>query len=202
MVDSVIDYDLCHCIYWERPMRLEHYLQVPKNGLDWTCPSDSKGDSQNLHQCKSKTKGPWDDFKYQTSNERYIGLISSQSNEQINCLNIIFNANSYQDRMPKVFRWMHIDLMEHIFRVLFKPIPAMARNVNATMTQLGFVEGSYTTIHLRTRYPTSRLKRIMGQANMSALDHGHFAPKFEGRNKSYLMQLTNNALECGYLIYI
>ena len=41
---------------------------------------------------------------------------------------------------------------------------------------------------------------IMGQANMSALDHGHFAPKFEGRNKSYLMQLTNNALECGYLL--
>ena len=109
-------------------------------------------------------------------------------------LNNIFNANSYQDRIPKVFRWKYIDLMEHIFRDLFKPIPAMARNVNATMTKLGLVKGSYTTIHLRTRYPTSRLKHIMGQVNMSALSHGHFAPK------SYLMQLTNNALECGYLL--
>ncbi|GFH50743.1 hypothetical protein CTEN210_07219 [Chaetoceros tenuissimus] len=196
------------CIYWDRPMRLEHYLQVPKNGLDWACPSDFEGDTGSrdvnakfLIRMDEKVK------KYalqlvsriKSSKQTYIALDTSQSTDQINCMNNIFNAYSYQDRMPKVSKWMHINMMEHIFRVMFKPIPAIARNINATMTQLGLVEGNFTSIHLRARYPTPRLQYILGK-NASALDKGHFTPTFDGRFKSYLMQLTNNAVECGYLL--
>ncbi|GFH44274.1 hypothetical protein CTEN210_00748 [Chaetoceros tenuissimus] len=197
------------CIYWDRPMRLESFLQVPKNGLDWTCPSDFAGDSQDsimklkliIHMNEKVKRHALELVsKIKTSNETYTGLIPSQSLEQINCLNNIFHANSYQEHMPKVSKWIHIDLMEHIFRVMFKPIPAIARNINVTMTNLGLVEGNYTSIHLRARYPTSRLMYILGQTQMSALDKGHFTPTFDGKYKKYLTQLANNAVECGYLL--
>ena len=197
------------CIYWDRPMRLESFLQVPKNGLDWRCPSDFAGDSQDsimklkliIHMNEKVRKHALELVsKIKSSNETYTGLITSQSLEQINCLNNIFHANSYQDHIPKVSKWMHIDLMEHIFRVMFKPIPAIARNINTTMTNLGLVEGNYTSIHLRARYPTSRLMYILGQTHMSALDKGHFTPTFDGKYKKYLTQLANNAIQCGYLL--
>ena len=196
------------CIYWERPMKLEHYLQVPKNGLDWRCPLDFQGDTGS-RDFNAKFLSRMDEgvkkyaldlvSKIKTSNETYITLATSQSIEQINCLNNIFHAYSYRDRMPKVSKWMHIDLMEHIFRVMFKPIPAIARNINATMTNLGLVEGNYTSIHLRARYPTPRMGHILGK-NVSALDKGHFTPAFDGKYKNYLLQLANNAVECGYLL--
>ncbi|GFH50671.1 hypothetical protein CTEN210_07147 [Chaetoceros tenuissimus] len=147
------------CIYWDRPIRLEHYLQVPKNGLNWACPSDFEGDTGSrdvnakfLIQMDEKVK------KYalqlvsriKSSKQTYIALDTSQSTDQINCMNNIFNAYSYQDRMPKVSKWMHINMMEHIFRIMFKPIPTIARNINVTMTKLGLVEGNYTSIHLRS----------------------------------------------------
>ena len=48
-------------------MRIEHYVQVPKNGLDWTCPSDFKGDSQDLHLTRINAK----------VKQRALGMISN-----------------------------------------------------------------------------------------------------------------------------
>ncbi|GFH44275.1 hypothetical protein CTEN210_00749 [Chaetoceros tenuissimus] len=195
------------CIYWERPMRLESFLQVPKGGLDWTCPSDFNGEfghASTLYWGEVNTPEAKESM---TNRIEYIKELSDQfvtvktknnDFQHINYLNAIFAGYSYENQMPKVFRWMHVYLMEHIFRVMFKPIPAIARNVNATMKELGLVEGKYTSVHFRARYPTAMLKKILGGQNQF-IDHdkGKLQTPFEGQYKSYLLRVAKNAIGCG-----
>ena len=195
------------CIYWERPMRLESFLQVPKGGLDWTCPSDFNGDfghesilywgDVSTPEAKeSMTKRI--DYIKELSDQFVTVKTKNNDFQHINYLNDIFGGYSYQKQMPKVFRWMHVYLMEHIFRVMFKPIPAIARNVNATMAELGLVEGNYTSVHFRARYPTAMLKQILGGQNQFIEhDKGKLQTAFEGRYKSYLLRVAKNAIGCG-----
>ena len=138
-----------------------------------------------------------------SSTQKFIVLWHSRSSQQINRLNNVFYANSYKDQVPILHPWMkwsHVDLMEHIFRVMFMPIPAIARNINATMTRLGLVEDNYTSVHLRARYPTGKMERLIGKNNMIAHDAGDHEKKFEGEYKEHLMSLATNALECGLLL--
>lgn len=197
------------CLYWDTPAKLESFLQVPKGGLDWTCPSDFLGDDDafvlntgdNLTKAHAVLQNAIHDLK--SSTQKYIVLWHSRSTQQISVLNNVFYANSHKGQVPILHPWMkwsHVDLMEHIFRVMFMPIPAIARNINATMTRLGLVEGNYTSVHLRARYPTGKIGKIIGKNNTNAHDAGDHDKKFEGDYKEYLMSLATNALECGLLL--
>ncbi|GFH55460.1 hypothetical protein CTEN210_11936 [Chaetoceros tenuissimus] len=197
------------CLYWDTPAKLESFLQVPKGGLNWTCPKDFRGDNDafvlNTGENLTKAHGVLENAKHElkSSTQKYIVLWHSRSTQQISVLNKVFYANSYKGQVPILHPWMqwsHVDSMEHIFRVMFMPIPAIARNINATMAQLGLVEGNYTSVHLRARYPTGMMSKLIGKNNTNAHDKGNHYVKFEGAYKGHLMSLATNALECGLLL--
>ncbi|GFH59582.1 hypothetical protein CTEN210_16058 [Chaetoceros tenuissimus] len=196
------------CIHWDKPMRLESFLEVPDGGLDWKCPSDFEGrKSLGMNPgVPGETKPIFfpalNKFinEMKLSSERYVGLFGIRSKQKMNFLNNIFNVHSYKNQMPVASEWFHLDLMEHIFRVLFKPIPSIARNINTTMARLNLIEGEYKSVHLRARYPTYRMKQIVGKENLHDYDEGRYVEAFDGNYKSHLLDLTSNAFECGLLL--
>jgi hypothetical protein len=206
------------CIYWTNPFGLEHLLQPPKGGMDWRCPPEfdaivdkSKQSSMQtnfthyeFYDRKSKRNGNnaiaiaetvLRDIRDNNATFASFKLVDQDFNK-INILNNIFNAYSYQDRYTAADKWFHVDLSEHILRVLFEPIPVIGRMINDTMTRLGLVENEYTSVHVRARYPTSHLKSILGDNHLHH-DSGHFTPSFEGKFKDYVLSLASNAIKCG-----
>lgn len=233
------------CIYWATPFRLESLLQPPEGGLDWRCPAEVDDfidpKMSSVMQKKIRYQGMFWNFEGEPKKvaERVITRLKKSDDKyhalglyhygfgSINSLNNIFNAYSYEDIYPGAHKWHHIDLMEHIFRVLFEPIDVIARNINQTMTSLGecaerichaytrrfiltchhcnlnnsslqlkgLIEGQYTSVHVRARYPVARLKRIFGK-DPQHHDKGAKHP-FEGKYKKYLLGVTTNSLKCG-----
>eukprot|EP00554_Chaetoceros_debilis_P003099 CAMPEP_0194085620 /NCGR_PEP_ID=MMETSP0149-20130528/18145_1 /TAXON_ID=122233 /ORGANISM="Chaetoceros debilis, Strain MM31A-1" /LENGTH=601 /DNA_ID=CAMNT_0038768551 /DNA_START=30 /DNA_END=1832 /DNA_ORIENTATION=- len=206
------------CIYWTNPFGLEHLLQPPKGGMDWRCPPEfdaivdkSKPSSMQknftyyeFYDRNSRRNGSNDiaiaetvlrDIRGNNATFVSMGTVDQDFNK-INSLNNIFNAHSYQDRYSAASKWFHVDLSEHIHRVLFEPIPVIGRMINGTMTRLGLVENEYTSVHVRARYPTRHLKGILGE-NYNNHDSGHYTPSFEGKFKDYLLSLASNAIKCG-----
>lgn len=143
------------CIYWTTPFRLESLLQPPEGGLDWRCPAEVDDiidpKMSSFMQKNIKYQGMFWNFEGEPKKvaERVITRLKYSDDKyhalglyhygfgSINSLNDIFNAYCYEDVAPGAHKWHHIDLMEHIFRVLFEPIDAIARNINQTMTSLG-----------------------------------------------------------------
>ncbi len=132
----------------------------------------------------------------------YIVLKMNTAIDRINGYNNMFQAHSYKAKMPTILTWQHVDLTGDIFRVMFEPVEALARHINATMTRLGLVENEYTSIHMRARYPTGKIQRIMGKIDTEKYDKEGFGDfeGYDGKLKSYLLSLVSNAFHCDYLL--
>ena len=104
---------------------------------------------------------------------------------------------SYVDMMPIINQWQYPDMMEDIFRALFKPKKDLAKRVNATMTRLGLVENEYVSVHVRARYPVQKLARK--KYKMNAIDKAGELPFVNG-TKEYLVWIMENAIQCGHLL--
>ncbi len=90
-------------------------------------------------------------------------------------------------------------MIKDIFRVMFEPIPPLARQINATMTKLGLVENEYVSTHVRARYPAGFIVKYMkGNRNQPFDKDGGL--KFEGQIKDWLVSIVNNAIWCGHLL--
>ena len=210
------------CIYWSKPFGLEHLLKPPKGGMDWRCPAvfDSMVDKSQKTSLQKKFQhnklfGPESKrgdnaitvaetiiTKIKKNNDVFTSIgLKDQDFQKINKLNNVFNAYSYRERMPAASHWFHVDLSEHIYRVMFEPVEPIGQMMNATMTRLGLVENNYTAVHVRARYPVAKMHAIVG-GNKRANDHdtGNHVHPFEGAFKEYLLNIANNALECGTLL--
>lgn len=208
------------CIYWSKPFGLDWFLQPLTNGIDWRCPKEfieekvditfpSRFQNNYPHVVLFNSK-PSPPVKVATLNaikrirnldDKYVSVsFKDQDFGKINDANMVFHASSYKDTIPIANAWIHVPLMEHIFRVMFKPIEPIARRINATMTDLGLVENQYTSVHVRARYPTMKMAMIMGKVASKEHDKHDKKLSFEGDYKAYLMEITSNALECGMLL--
>ena len=211
------------CIYWSKPFGLEHLLQPPKGGMDWRCPAKfdslvNKEKNIGSRQQKNYTHYRLFDQKsrkngdnaariaetvltfIKQNNERFASIgLTDQDFIKINGLNNVFNAYSYKELMPSAEKWFHVDLSEHIYRILFEPIKPISRMINATMTRLGLVEGEYISVHVRARYPTNKLMNILGK-DAKKHDFGTSKHPFEGKLKKHLVELAENAVMCGALL--
>jgi len=213
-VDRVI------CIYWSRPLGLNWFLQPLQNGIDWRCPREfiekivdlslpSKSQKNYPHVVLFK-KGSNPPVNVVTLNaikriqnikDKYVSVsFRDRAFLKINDANMVFHASSYKDTIPIANAWMHVPLIEHIFRVMFEPIEPIARRINATMAKLGLVENKYTSVHVRARYPTTKMIRIMGKIESKEHDKKDKKLSFQGDYKRYLLDIALNALECGMLL--
>ena len=202
------------CIYWTKPYPLESFLQPPKGGLDWRCPASFDGIVE-----KFKTSYRQKNFRHylltnkrtnvirvynevKESNETFVSMTYRGKTENvISYLNTIFKSYSYQNYIPVDGNWFHVDLMEHIFRIMFEPIEQIAKNVNATMTKLGLIENNYTSIHVRSRFPVKKMGELLGsQQHAKDHDDGDRIYEFDGNYKRYLTKIAFNAIECGSLL--
>mmetsp|Transcript_22630 Transcript_22630/g.34181 ORF Transcript_22630/g.34181 Transcript_22630/m.34181 type:complete len:509 (+) Transcript_22630:140-1666(+) len=198
------------CIHWSQPFGLEQLLQPV--GIDWRCPSDldvNNGESmrhnvlfQGIYrkmEGSSNTKEmvlhTIDQIQKNSDRFTSIGLIDRDF-QKINRLNNIFQAHSYRERYPVAEKWFHIDLSQHLYRVLFEPIPAIAERMTQFKQQHSLHE--YTAVHVRGRYPTGRMAGILGGKKEIAKEHdkGSHAPPLEGKLKDYLWGITGNAIDC------
>ena len=208
------------CIYWSRPFGLDSFLQPLPSGIDWRCPADfyplvDKEKSSKLQE-KYKHYTAFPSMRKLTAvqaSEETITVISNSADrfysigfsnndfDKINRSNLVVHAYSYEQTMPLANAWMHIPLIEHIFKTMFEPIEPIAKSINATMTSLGLVENEYTSVHVRARYPSHGLKNILGDMRKATQhDKGDADIKFEGKYKNYLTNLGKNALECGMML--
>ena len=210
------------CIYWSKPFGLDNLLLPPSGGVDWRCPASFDAivdkNRSSAHQQRFKHYLMYAQ-KYRKNGEEgkqvaeliiedirknddvYTGIsFVTQDFVKINKANNVFNAISYNDAMPSADKWYHIDLMEHIFRIMFEPVEPIKKNINATMTRLGMVEGNYTSVHVRARYPTNRIKKVIGTSKAKHHDQGAYDHPFEGEYKDILYSIAKNALKCGMLL--
>ena len=221
LVASRVDRVLC--IYWTKPFKLEAFMKPPEGGMDWRCPADiesvimkeasSRFQERMKHNIvyrkdaiifagkegNSVTKYLLNGLVKNTKRYTSIGMVNQDHEKIDKALNLV-NAYSYKGTMPLVDKWFHMDLSEHIYRVMFEPVDEIARSVNATMTRLGLVENQYTSVHVRARYPTGQLDTILGRVHSMNHDKGKHHVPFEGKYKRHLLGFAQNALECGMLL--
>lgn len=208
------------CIYWSRPFGLDWFLQPLPSGINWRCPDEFINDTidptfpskyqKNFPHIVLFNRKPSPPVNVVTKTairhirmmkDKYVSAsFKDQGFEKINAANMVFHASSYLDPIPVVGSWMHVPLMEHIFRVMFEPIEPIARRINATMSQLGLVENQYTSVHVRARYPTMKMARIMGKLESRDHDKNEKKLSFDGNYKQYLLEIAHNALECAILL--
>ena len=213
------------CIHWTRPFPLQTFLEPTSAGFDWTCPEDeltrliepgrasgsqSKLKTYYFMDCEETSKHPAQETAQCVSRELDHLLSSNRtfpitrlfgnSVPSMNALNIMAQRYSYQDTMPLINQWQHPDMIEDIFRTLFKPVKPLARRINATMTRLGLKENEYVSVHVRARYPVRKhtvLKLAQNRSQVDAIDKGGKLA-FEGEMKKYLIGIIENAIECGH----
>ena len=205
------------CIHWSKPFGLEAFLKPLPSGIDWRCPSEFKSlvdntlpskyqnkfkhnilfSSKHMQEAKKVTEHVLKELE--ANNDTYTSIgFKDQDFVKINEMLRLFYAYSYTDRMPDTGQWMHAGLLEHIFRVMFEPIEPIARSINATMTKLGLVERKYTSVHVRARYPTGKMLRILGGRDKAdGHDKSGQSVPFEGDYKSHVVDLAMNAIDCG-----
>ncbi len=210
------------CIYWTRPFSLQTFLLPTESGIDWRCPEDHlkkiinqnvpSGSQRGFHvnyfmDCLATSKHPEQpmipcvqrELQNLLSNTETFAVAQFYGNTvpSINQFNLIAQAYSYEDMMPIINQWQYPDMMKDLFRAFFKPVPSLAKRVNETMTKLGLIENEYVSVHIRTRYPVRFYGVQRDEVNL--VDKQGKLP-FEGRVKDYLINILNNAVECGHLL--
>ena len=207
------------CIHWSKPFQLEELLQPLASGIDWVCPSDFKPMVDDDYPAKKQTNFTHNLLQrhrrmisanriteeilseMEGNNDKFTSVgFKGQDFRKLNEANRLFHAYSYNDRMPLTGKWGHVPLLEHIFRAMFVPIEPIARNINATMASLGLIEKNYTSVHVRARYPTNKLRAILGKRESDGHDKGVKMIEFEGEYKTHLIKIAKNALQCGALL--
>ncbi len=169
--------------------------------------------------------------KIQTSSTKYIIMdMDSHSYHHINHMNLFFQRHSYvkdenhyysnKDGIPNLQHWSYPQHMNHIFRVLFKPVQSLAQKINTTMSILGLVENEYISVHVRSRYPVEDVALVHeridpidkeGQLDFECDDDdGGDGPRCIctnlGSNHSltttkYLVEVVTNAIQCGSSLF-
>lgn len=103
--------------------------------------------------------------------------------------------NSYL--MPDLVNWDYPEMIGDIFRVMFEPVPLLARRVNMTMAKLGLVENEFVSTHVRARYPTAALLEMHGSLNY---DKGGGLNFEDPQVKNYLTVISKNAIACSHIL--
>jgi hypothetical protein len=199
------------CIHWSVPFPLQTFLQPPAGGMDWRCPdsfNSTNPDYQKkldhyfeLHWQRHKKHVQLAIDSIKKKEDRFQTIQgNTKAFNSVNRLNQFVYAYSYKEKMPLLMAWQHMHWMNHLFRVMFEPIDAIARNINATMKELGLVENEYTTVHLRNRYPSPKLSRLLDKKSGKLFDKGRVKVAYNGTYKEYSLELARNALECGQLL--
>jgi hypothetical protein len=97
--------------------------------------------------------------------------------------------------MPNLVNADFPDMMENVFRVMFEPVPKLAQQINSTMAKLDLIENKYVSVHVRTRYPVSRLKFTVGNGTLDFDKAGGMDFNRRG-TKQYLVSIMTNAIDC------
>ena len=130
----------------------------------------------------------------ENEDRQFLGIqLLSNDVTSINNSLYLFQRQSYINKMPSIDRWDFAVSMNHIFRVMFKPVRPLAIRVNNTMAALGLKENQYSSVHTRCRYPVYPVVRDQGKQ----VDKGG-GMKFEGKTKDLLIEIMNNAIKCAY----
>ncbi len=212
------------CINWKKNYGLDEFLQpIPNVGIEWRCPKDvddyydiqqtthdqRKAPSIKFGTCSKRGHKPYakcieSEIKRVNKNihAKYASIdLWSRAADPMNEANLLVQQHSYGFNleakaflMPYISGSQYPEMIEHIFRVMFEPIPVLARRINATMTKLGLVENDYVSTHARCRYPNRHLEHLTGSLDYDIIG----GMKFEGNVKIYLVNILNNALECGH----
>ncbi len=215
------------CIHWVKNFGLQEFLQpIPDVGIEWRCPAELNHGFYDLNRGSKKQKIKMWKFAHCHNMEipmatcfegdigkanalfrgKYatVGMVSREP-ERINKVNLLVQRHSYGGAMagdgayymPGIYNWQHAEMIGDIFRVMFEPILPLAKRINATMSNLGLVENEFISVHVRIRYPTSKLRAIVGHLDFDKDGGLDFQNKAV---KSYAVDIINNALECGHML--
>ena len=170
-----------------------------------------------FHKCIEK------DLEYlQNNDDTFVTIdLFSHSSDTINHANLLAQSHSYfkgdgggvnddgadnenkkeQNFMPLISRWQYPEMIADIFRVMFEPVPILAKRINMTMSQLGLVENQYISVHVRARYPAGLIMKYFnphGGRNQTFDKDGGL--RFEGPLKDWIGRIVDNAIRCGSLL--
>ena len=200
-------------IKWTKPHDLSEYL-MPAGDVDWRAPAEMNSlimHNMNQHRQQklnviyggyclphySATVRECTEYiskKLKESKHKYhlLGMYT-KGHDTINVVNQFTQAISYQDqdKMPCLNQWKYPDIFGDIFRVMFEPVPELARQINETMKTLGLVENQYVSVHVRARYPVSRSVGVSrAWDKIGGFDFYH------ERMHAYLVGIATNAFDC------
>ena len=99
--------------------------------------------------------------------------------------------------MPGLTNWEYPDMIGDIFRVMFEPVPLLARQVNSTMTKLGLVENKYVSTHVRARYPQALLFKVVGNTKYDKDGGLDFEKE---KVQEIIFPVAKNAVQCGHVL--
>jgi hypothetical protein len=132
-------------IHWERPARLEEYLQPPQDGIDWRLPG------WLLEEFTAKTN------YYKLSPK----IISSSQERRLynNTDTIVLSRHQTHDHGEHYYN-EHLPAGEatfasvypHAWKLLFQPSKPVQVMIDAELSSLDLQPGQYQSLHMRTRY--------------------------------------------------
>ena len=150
------------------------------------------------------------------SSKQFFFVESTRNPSSVNELNQFFleysrfdylkRKNEYgqskhiEDDISALSGYDYIDAFGDIFRVLFEPVPSLARSINITMNKLGLIETKYLSAHIRARYPTRFMRNHVEYSQLVDKEGGL---DFYGNKamKTHLIELSSKAIECAYGTY-
>jgi hypothetical protein len=133
---------------WEVPAPLEEFLLPPPGGMDWRIPKwldDKLEFAQNATSVQVTGTSMVDEDAILVDNIGHAGMTHGQ--QQYDGLKQA-NESSYEE------------IYHDCWSVLFQPSPPIAALIEESLERLYLIPGTYTSVHIRSRYLSSQTDNI------------------------------------------
>lgn len=132
-------------VQWTKPIELERFLLPPVFGVDWRVPK-AKEDAllaigEKVGTQDTIVEGAFDP-------KQQVLQVKFQSNDHGSVYYDSIRETEVELRYSKVFH--------HVWEIFFTPAPALALEIETTMSKIGLVPGGYTSAHIRALYGVDR----------------------------------------------
>ena len=129
-------------IRWERPCKLEEFVQPPPNGLDWRVPHwlEPKLGARPIGTTIQQLKR-W--LKANNGNDIVVRSRYQSGN---------YGEEYYNEQLNNTGEATFQEVYHAVWHSIFQPVEALQKRIDETMNSLSLLPGGYAAAHLRALY--------------------------------------------------
>lgn len=149
-------------IRWERPCKLDEFLQPTPTGLDWRVP-DWLAPHLGSMPIGATTRKLRFHLKTNHGNDVVVRSRYQSDNGGADYYNEVFNST--------IGGGTFADIYHNVWHTIFQPVPPLQQRIDDAMQSLSLHPGEYAAAHLRALYAvSSRPPRLIRNAALNAVN--------------------------------